>query len=62
MTADKVWFCGDQFIPDMQGSAAVGITPVWYKGNLRYDSECRLREGIEIYHWSELIDLIKSIG
>ena len=57
-----MWFCGDQFIPDMQGSAAVGITPVWYKGNLRYDSECRLREGIEIYHWSELIDLIKSIG
>ena len=62
VTAEKVWFCGDQFIPDMQGSAAVGITPVWYKGNLRYDSECRLREGIEIYHWSELIDLIKSIG
>ena len=62
VTADKVWFCGDQFIPDMQGSAAVGITPVWYKGNLRYDSECQLRKGIEINHWSELIAIIRSLG
>lgn len=62
VTADKVWFCGDQFIPDVQGSLSVGMTPVWYKGNLRYDGECKMTEGIEIYHWSELIDLIKSIG
>lgn len=62
VTADKVWFCGDQFIPDMQGSSAVGMTPVWYKGNLRYDAECRLTEGIEITHWSELQALIGTLG
>ena len=61
VTADKVWFCGDQFIPDIKGSSAAGMTPVWYKGNLRYDSECQLTEGIEINHWSELMDLIQSI-
>ena len=59
--ADKVWFCGDQFIPDIQGSAAVGMSPVWYKGHLRYDSECRMTGGIEIDRWSELIDIIGSL-
>jgi FMN phosphatase YigB (HAD superfamily) len=56
-----VWFCGDQFVTDIQGSSAVGMTPVWYKGALRYDSECKLTEGIEIYGWNELIDIIKSL-
>lgn len=60
--ADKVWFCGDQFIPDIQGSSSLGMTPVWYKGSLRYDSECKMTEGIEIYHWSELISILKSLG
>ena len=62
VSPDMVWFCGDQFIPDIQGSAAVGMFPVWYKGHLRFDSECVLTEGIEIYHWSELIDIIRSLG
>ena len=62
VAADKVWFCGDQFIPDIQGSSSVGMTPVWYKGNLRYDSECIMTGGFEINRWSELIDIIKSLG
>ena len=62
VTADQAWFCGDQFIPDIQGSAAVGMTPVWYKGNLRYDGECKLTEGIEIDHWSELIGILQNLG
>ncbi len=59
--AEKVWFCGDQFIPDIEGSSAVGMTPVWYKGNLRYDSECQMKDGIEIDSWSELTDIIRSL-
>ena len=61
-TADQVWFCGDQFVADIQGSSAVGMTPVWYKGNLWYDSECEMTDGIEIDSWSELIDIIRSLG
>ena len=61
VAADQVWFCGDQFIPDIQGSSSVGMTPVWYKGNLRYDSECEMTDGIEIYHWNELTELIMSL-
>ncbi len=59
--ADRVWFCGDQIVPDIQGSSAMGMTPVWYKACLRYDSECELNDGIEIDSWSELIGLIKSL-
>ena len=62
VTADRVWFCGDQMVPDIQGSSAVGMTPVWYKGNLRYDGDCELTEGIEIYSWSELIGIIRLLG
>lgn len=59
--ANDVWFCGDQFVPDMQGAAAVGMTPVWYKQFLRYDSECRLDKGIEIMSWPELRQIIESL-
>lgn len=62
VTPDQTWFCGDQFIPDIQGSSAVGMTPVWYKGSLRYDSECEMTQGIEICSWSELTDIIRSLG
>ena len=62
VSADRVWFCGDQLVPDIQGSSAVGITPVWYKGNLLYDRECRLTDGIEIDSWSELTGLIQSLS
>lgn len=59
--AGDVWFCGDQFGPDIQGSAAAGMTPVWYKGFLRYDQECRLENGIEIGSWAELRTLLEQL-
>ncbi len=30
LDADDVWFCGDNIKADVEGSAAVGIFPVWY--------------------------------
>ncbi len=59
--ADEVWFCGDQFVPDIQGSSDVGMTPVWYKAHLRYDRECEMTRGVELNNWHELIDLIRSL-
>ncbi len=59
---EKVWFCGDQLVPDIEGSAAAGMTPVWYKGNLRYDSDSRMPvDGIEIDSWGELMDIISGL-
>ena len=63
VAADNVWFCGDQLVPDIEGSAALGMTPVWYKGNLRYDSGSAMPvDGIEIYNWSDLIDIISTLS
>ncbi len=61
VSADKVWFCGDQFLPDIQGASSAGMTPVWYKAFLRYDQECRIIDGgIEINSWEELKEIIRS--
>lgn len=59
--AEDVWFCGDQFAPDLEGSAAAGMTPVWYKQFLRYDAERRLENGVEVTSWEELRQLIASL-
>ena len=59
--ARDVWFCGDQFGPDIEGSSSVGMTPVWYKQFLRYDGECQMSGGIEVTSWERLRDIIESI-
>lgn len=59
--AEDVWFCGDQFGPDIEGSFAVGITPVWYKAFLRYDGECRMTNGIEVTSWEQLRAIMASL-
>lgn len=58
---ENAWFCGDQFKTDIEGAAAVGMTPVWYKEYLRYDSECELTRGFEIHCWSELRNIISTL-
>jgi len=32
LNAGDAWFCGDNIKADVEGSAAVGIFPVWYEG------------------------------
>lgn len=33
LNASDVWFCGDNIKADIEGSAGVGIFPVWYEKN-----------------------------
>lgn len=28
---EQIWFCGDNFLCDIEGAAAAGMVPVWYK-------------------------------
>lgn len=62
VAAEEVWFCGDQFGPDLQGSSAMGMTPVWYKQFLRYDRECQLANGVEVTSWQQLRDIMESLN
>ncbi|MBQ1412850.1 MAG: HAD family hydrolase [Clostridia bacterium] len=59
--AEDVWFCGDQFIPDLEGSAAAGMTPVWYRAFLRYDQECALKTGLQVDSWEELRGIMEAL-
>ena len=61
--ADKVWFCGDQLVPDIQGSSAAGMVPVWYRGSLRYDRTGEMPvPGLTIDSWDELREIISSLN
>jgi len=67
LTPDKVWFCGDNPIADIQGAIATHIYPIWYDNPL----ECPYRHtGLEpiipessylhITDWQELIELLEN--
>ena len=59
----ETWFCGDNLEADIEGSNALGIFPVWYRGFLK--EENRQTNGgdpdcLTIYDWLELVDILKG--
>jgi len=68
LAADEVWFCGDNIIADVEGSAKVGIFPVWYE-DLIYKNPWReendgLRPDCKYLHindWTELIKVLEGL-
>ena len=69
LSADKVWYCGDHVVADVQGSKIVGMFPVLYEGitdgtnpsahqndNLKIDFEY-----LHITDWNELIDILEQM-
>lgn len=68
LDAADVWFCGDNIKADVEGSAAVGIFPVWYEDkvvenpwigqNKGVTSSC---EHLHIHDWCELISVLRDI-
>jgi putative hydrolase of the HAD superfamily len=68
LSADGVWFCGDNIKADVEGAAGVGIFPVWYddltvenpwKGqNAELVPSC---EHLHIHDWNEMIELLDSM-
>ena len=60
---DRVWYCGDNVIWDVEGAYHCGLTPVWYKGALDEGlnpspPSCPY---IEIGDWLECISLLESM-
>lgn len=64
LSPGEVWFCGDNTLCDVDGSAAVGMKAVWYHcadENTFHDHrqpEQPTREHLAIHDWRELIDLL----
>ena len=67
LCADEIWYCGDNPQADIEGSAQVGIYPVWYDNETErkykerseeYVPKC---EHLHIHEWREMIDLLENL-
>ena len=61
-----VWFCSDNIKADIEGSATVGIFPIWYDDKEMENPWRGLNENaiptcdhLHIHDWAELVDLLK---
>lgn len=67
LDAGNVWFCGDNIKADIEGSAAVGIFPVWYEDELMDNPWRGQGKGVipncdhlHIHDWMELISVLEG--
>lgn len=68
LTADKVWYCGDDFGADVMGAHGVGMFPVLYECKevelflpvLNERPECDF-EYLYIHKWDEMMDVLKQL-
>jgi HAD superfamily hydrolase (TIGR01549 family) len=59
LSREDVWFVGDKLDYDIKGALNFGLLPVWYNPTdipIRGDYQC-----LEIKHWRELQDKVKSL-
>jgi len=68
LDATDVWFCGDNIRADVEGSAAVGIFPVWYENRVIENPWIGQNEGktpacehLHIHDWCELILVLEDL-
>ena len=58
-----IWYCGDNIVPDVNGSRGAGYTPVWYRGATKNADQAQDGEAgcLVIYDWLELIDVFNKL-
>ncbi len=65
--AEKVWYCGDRPDIDVEGSAAVGMFPVWYDNDMpcgyrnKNDENPPACPHLHVKEWSELVEYLKGM-
>ena len=69
LSAEDVWFCGDNVKADVEGSAAVGIFPVWYQDETAENPWRGLNKGVvpqcehlHICNWMEMIEVLEGMA
>lgn len=69
LCVEDVWFCGDNIKADVEGSAAVGIFPIWYENDTVENPRRGQNKGIlpkckylHIHDWLELTDILEELG
>ncbi len=67
LSPEDVWYCGDNPRADIEGSAQVGIYPVWYDNGTEKDGRGYSDESIpqcehfHIHEWNEMIELLEKL-
>ena len=69
LSADKVWFCGDNVEADVEGAAAVGIFPVWYEDMTCENPWRKQNAGIvpacphmHVNDWGRFIEVLEGLS
>ena len=65
---EEVWFCGDNIKADVEGSASVGIFPIWYEDETVENPWLAHKKGaypkcehLHIHDWLELIEVLEGL-
>lgn len=67
LSADEIWYCGDDPQADIEGAAQVGMYPVWYDNDTEKSNRDRsaehtpVCEHLHIHEWQELIGVLENI-
>jgi putative hydrolase of the HAD superfamily len=61
LNASDAWYCGDNAVFDVDGAAASGIFPVWYKGAIQKSNNYIPKSHhLEVNNWNELINMLEK--
>lgn len=67
LSANEVWYCGDNPIADINGAAQVGIYPIWYENDFEKINKDYRKDIIpqcnhlHIHEWSELMHVLEKL-
>ena len=67
LSADDVWYCGDNPQADVEGAAGIGIFPVWYDNALECSYRDKSKEAVpgcehlHIREWNEMIEKLEAL-
>ena len=67
ISADEIWYCGDNPQADIEGATQVGIYPIWYDNDTgKDDKDCSgiqmpRCEHLHIREWNDMINLLERI-
>lgn len=61
---EKVWFCGDNPVCDIEGALSAGMTPVWYRKTFKEKPGMKMTipsdKYIALDSWAQLTEIIKG--
>lgn len=67
LAGESVWYCGDRADMDVDGSAAVGMFPVWFEYDVSSNPFGEKKgyvpsaEHLHVYSWEEFLSVVESL-